>query len=162
MPALKISAVECQGWTEFGAFQGMGSDDRAICEVYTGNIVVAFEQGGNSIVRLDFQTFLPFDGTTLRFYPPQQGPWFDPNILVAPIGFTAHEDEEFVCSIDEYKLDVEPQTFPGIMGTKLCWVLRFKAALLNGTLHRVGYHVFLKRFSLDVTQERVPSNSKPA
>jgi hypothetical protein len=131
-----------------------------IHEVYTGNILVAFEQSaGGSVVNFDCRTFLPTEGPVLRFYPRNMP--FKHAVLVALTGITAHEDEEFICSIDSWKLALEPQTFSG--ATAHCWVLRFTILLLNGHLHRVGYHVFLQRpKAIDVDTTKVPSNSMPA
>jgi hypothetical protein len=129
-------------WPVVGA--GPLGEDSFLFEVYAGNVLIGF-QGGRSTEREDFSIYMPLQGNSIRTYgnisEGDPTPPVGNAILVTPIGFQGHEDEEFVCSVDSFGLRIAPQTFNGIGGEPLCLILDFRLAIRNGVIHRVGYNV---------------------
>jgi len=125
---------------------GPTGESRFLFEVYTGNVAVGFENTEAPTSGEQFSIYLPLFDNTIRTYGnPSEGegdiPPLTNAVLVTPVGIQAHEDEEFVCSVDSWKLRLEPQGFQGIGGKPLCLILDFHLSILNGVIHRVGYNV---------------------
>lgn len=126
---------------------GQQGEDQFRIEVYTGNVDIQFP-GGSTIKRDTYYIYLPLsvdpDGTQyhIRHYGPDAAPpAITSAIVVTPLGVQAHEDEEFLGSVDSWDLQLTPQSFPGVDGAPPCLILSFDLAVLNGIIIRVGYHV---------------------
>jgi len=93
-------------------------------EIYTGNVVVELSEGKH-VNGTNVLTYLPLNNIRqIRTYAsigsaPQ--PTINSAILVSPIGIQAHEDEEFLSSIDTWALQLRAQTFGA--DSVLCLIL---------------------------------------
>lgn len=158
MASIAINDVEVPTHVESGVFPTIGAQEMVLQEVYAGNIIVQMNNGGAPTSRITYKTFLPLFGNTVRFYPGAE--IIESAVMVAPAGFSANEDEQFLCSIDGFDLKLEPQSLPG--GNPPCLVLSFDAALLNGTLHRVAYHVTVQTPRADLEEQELREDARPA
>jgi hypothetical protein len=117
-----------------------GGENNLRIEIYTGNVDVQFS-GESTINQENFLTYLPLNNNNqIRKYD-APGPikTIIAPILVSPIGIQAHEDQEFLGSVDGWNLQLRSQTFNG--ADSLVLILGFMLAVMNGVILRVGYHV---------------------
>lgn len=113
-------------------------------ETYAGSIELGLSNKADDLPdpvpktsRIGYKTYLPLFGTNVRMY--RGATILQYAALVTPSGWSALDDEAFTCSVDSWYLKLEPQR--RLKGEPDCLVLYFEAALLNGTIHRIGYHV---------------------
>lgn len=140
----------------------MFKDNRILQEVYAGAINVGLNNSEAPISQVEYKTFLPVSGTIVRPYP--DADLVDKNaVLVTLLGFRAREDAEYICSVDNWMLRLEPQSLRRVPGSPQCLVLYFKVGLLNGDIYRVGYHVTVQSPRSDTNMEiQIDKSEKPA
>ena len=120
---------------------GPKGEDKFLFEVYTGNTIAQFS-GGSTVQRQTFSIYLPVYGNTIYTYGDATQsplPAFNYAALVTPVAMQAHEDEEFICSVDSWDLRMVQQSLSS--GKFYCLVLDFALAVANGVVIRVGYNV---------------------
>ncbi|MGE3992924.1 hypothetical protein [Pseudorhodoplanes sp.] len=143
MTDIKIGQVDIPTHVEWPI---RDNETQLLFEVYAGSIALG-TNAGTPTTHINFKTYLPLSGNTIRTYgdtsQSDEPPALEAALIVTPIGFQAHEDEEFICSVDSFKLYFETQQFTGVGGNLFCLILEFRVGLLNGTLHKIGYNVTL-------------------
>jgi hypothetical protein len=110
-------------------------------EMYSGSVAVDRVHVSDTVDRQRFKILIPVEDTKLQFYYNQE--IHEAVVCVAPGGHTGTDDEENLVSVDEFKVELEPQDFndPAIFATPPCLVLYFNTALKYATLHRVSYSI---------------------
>lgn len=121
-------------------FRDRTSNARVTMEVYTGWVGVNFFGGGGTVHREEAVAFVLRAPQLIQPYP-EGSTLLDVTVTAAPSSTGNVDDEANVAAVDDARVRLEPQQFPGFQGTPLCLVPRATVAAHHATVHGITYEV---------------------